>query len=134
MEEEASVVPTGPFICRPCGRSEMGAAAAAASAQTVCRFCFGLPCWQGCLPRRASCGAFGQGYELAGNRAARLPHAQQTRTWPRAERPYLARLGRFFDRAGRALRSFCRGSGTELLWTVEALCRTPDKTVPRSGS
>ena len=34
-----------------------------------------------------SCGAFIQGYELAKNREARLPRAQQTRTWPRAERP-----------------------------------------------
>ena len=28
-----------------------------------------------------SCGAFIRGYYLAGNRGARLPHAQQTRTW-----------------------------------------------------
>ena len=55
------------------------------------------------FPRRASCGAFSQGYELAGNRAARLPHAQQTRTWPRAERPYLARLGRFSAPRGARL-------------------------------
>ena len=48
-----------------------------------------------------------------GNRGARLPRAQQTRTWPRAERPYLARLGRFscsrrlvgsaYDRGGARL-------------------------------
>ena len=70
------------------------------------------------LPRRASCGAFGQGYELAGNRAARLPHAQQTRTWPRAERPYLARLGRFLAAHFPRLAKFLR-------WvTVEALCLT----------
>ena len=42
--------------------------------------------------------------------------------------------GGFQRRISRALRSFCQGSGTELLWTVEALCRTLDKSVPRSGS
>ena len=74
------------------------------------------------------------GISGAGNRGARLPHAQQTRTWPRASALLWHAWGGYFRRISRALRIVCRDKGTELLWSTKTLCLRPDKSVPGSGS
>ena len=51
----------------------------------------------------AHCDAFIQGYELVGNREARLPHAQQTRTWPAPSALIWHVWGGFWPRISRAL-------------------------------
>ena len=62
------------------------------------------------------------GLSGAGNRGARLPHAQQSASWPRAERPYLARLGRFS--LGQRI-GFSLSSGRAPLWSKGACGRDP---------